>query len=233
MLEKFHIPSWKIGIVHHGIEAPISPEKALKPSLSEKYKESPFLFTAGSLVHYRGFEDIIQAINLIKERYPTIKILIAGKSCRGTIGYEKRMKQLVNQFGLTSRIIWLGEVSRAEMAWCFQHCEAFVMTSRLEACPNIALEALSYGCINISTSLPPMPEIFSEGALYYKSNCPEDLANKIVRVISLSSTKKAEMSEKAQYLSHQFGWSITAKKTYIYLEQAIKHREIPFESCIN
>jgi glycosyltransferase involved in cell wall biosynthesis len=224
LVEKWRIPSSKIGIVHHGIETPISSEKTVKPGMSSKLDVRPFLFTAGSLVYYRGLEDIIQAINLLKERYPSHKLLIAGEYVWGTSGYKKRMEQLVDKLGLASRIIWLGHLSQAEMSWCFHHCEAFVMTSRLEACPNIALEALSHGCINISTFQPPMPEIFGDGALYYYADCPEDLAEQIVRVRSLTSTEKTAMRDRVRYLSGQFNWAITAKKTFENIEQAIKHK---------
>jgi glycosyltransferase involved in cell wall biosynthesis len=225
LVEKLNIPSQKIGVVHHGIEPPIPSGKAVKPGLLGRLPAEPFLFTAGSLVHYRGLEDIIRALNLLKGKYPAHKLLIAGASCLGTFGYEKQIKQLVDEFGLASGIVWLGHLTYAEMSWCFQHCEAFVMTSRIEACPNIALEALSHGCINISTSSPPMPEIFGIGALYYNADCPEDLVDRIIQVRSLNSIKKASMRDKARFLAGQFSWAITAKKIFENLEQAIKHKE--------
>jgi glycosyltransferase involved in cell wall biosynthesis len=225
LVEKWRIPSWKIDVIHHGIESLSSSQKTVKPSRLDKLKVGQFLFTAGSMVYHRGIEDTIQAINLLKERYPSHKLLIAGESVRGTSGYEKRMKQLVDEFGLSSRVIWLGHLSQAEMSWCFYHCEAFVMTSRIEACPNIVLEAMSHGCINISTSCPPMPEIFGDGALYYNADCPEDLAEQIVRVRSLTSAKKTAMRDRARCISGRFKWTLTAKKTFDTLETAIKHKE--------
>jgi glycosyltransferase involved in cell wall biosynthesis len=225
LVEKWHIPSSKIGIVHHGIELPISFQKTVKPSRVDKMKVEPFLFTAGALLYYRGLEDIIQAINLLKERYPSHKLLIAGESIQGISGYKKRMKQLVDKFGLASRVIWLGHLSPEEMSWCFHHCEAFVMTSRIEACPNISLEAMSHGCINISSSCPPMPEIFRDSALYYNSDCPEDLADRIVHILNLTSAEKTTMRDRARCLSRQFSWASTAKKTFENLEKAIKHKE--------
>lgn len=227
LVDRWHIPSRKIGIIHHGIESPVSSTKTLKPILLGNLPVDQFFFTAGSLVHYRGLEDIIRAFNKLKERCPSQKLLIAGQSCRGTFGYEKQMKQLVDKFGLASRVIWLGHLTQAEMAWCFYNCEAFVMTSRIEACPNIALEALSYGCINISTSNPPMPEIFSDGALYYNANSPEDLLDRIIYISNLTSINKESMRTKARNLSKQYSWSMVAKKTVENFMQAIKHPE-PF-----
>jgi glycosyltransferase involved in cell wall biosynthesis len=224
LVEKWRVPSWKIDVIYHGIEALSSSQKTVKPSRLDKQKVGSFLFTAGSLVYHRGIEDIIQAINLLKERYPSHKLLIAGESVQGTSGYKKRMKQLGDKFGLASRVIWLGHLSQAEMSWCFYHCEAFVMASRIEACPNIALEALSHGCINISTSRPPMPEIFRDGALYYNSDCPEDLAERIVQILNLTSAEKTAMRDRSRCLSGQFSWAITAKKTVEHLEKAIKHK---------
>jgi hypothetical protein len=51
------------------------------------------------------------------------------------------------------------------MAWCFESCEAFVVTSRGEARPNMVLEALSHGCLSLSTDRPPLPQMLAGAAL--------------------------------------------------------------------
>ena len=76
-------------------------------------------------------------------------------------------------------MVWAGQLTEPEMAWCFGHCEAFVMTSRAEACPNVALEAMSHGCRVVSTSQPPMPEFFGEAAAYYRGGDARDLARAV------------------------------------------------------
>ena len=225
LVNKWNVPSRKIEVIHHGIEPPLPPEKSKKPYLPDKIDSGQFIFTARSLVHYRGLEDIIQAISILKKRYPSCRLLIGGESCHGTSGYKKRIKQLADKLGVASHIIWAGHLSHAEMSWCFHNCDAFVMTSRLEACPNIALEALSHGCINISTSQPPMPEIFSNSALYYNAGQPEDLVKCIIRTMSLTPADKTAMRDSARHTSKQFSWAITARKTFKNLEEAICSRE--------
>ena len=70
------------------------------------------------------------------------------------------------------------------MAEAFRRCAAFVMTSRAEACPNTALEAMSCGCAIVSVDRAPMPEFFGEAALYYPVAEIRALAQQLCAVIS-------------------------------------------------
>ena len=74
--------------------------------------------------------------------------------------YGARMQHLAAKLGVARAIIWTGHLSPPEMAWAYGRCAAFVVTSRAEACPNVALEALSHGAPVVSTTQDPMPEFF-------------------------------------------------------------------------
>ncbi len=81
--------------------------------------------------------------------------------------YQKRLKAWAQENNLTDRICWTSSLNEKEMTWCYQNCSAFVMTSWVEACTNIALEAMSHGFISIAADNPPLPEILEDVAVYY------------------------------------------------------------------
>ena len=69
-----------------------------------------------------------------------MRIAIAGKADRSAGAYETRMRRLAARLGVADAIVWAGHLAPEEMAWAYDHCAAFVVTSRAEACPNVALE---------------------------------------------------------------------------------------------
>ena len=58
------------------------------------------------------------------------------------------------------------------------------MTSRVEACPNIALEAMSHGAFCLAADNPPLPEFFQGAALYYRPRSGEALAHAITAALA-------------------------------------------------
>jgi glycosyltransferase involved in cell wall biosynthesis len=220
LVKKWNIPSHKVDVIYHGVDHVLSLGSMAKPKVLYDQDTQAFFFTAGSLVSYRGLEDIVRAIAMLKDKSLPYKFIIAGTSPQYMSTYEKKIKYMAERNGVASSIVWLGHLSAEEMAWCYCNCQAFIMTSRLEACPNLVLEALSHGCINISTLHPPMPELFGRSALYYTANRPEQLKKMILDVIGLSSAEKKHMKDTSFAIAKRFSWAITAEKTLECLQHA-------------
>jgi glycosyltransferase involved in cell wall biosynthesis len=128
------------------------------------------------------------------------------------VNYERRLRSEDRRLGVDDRIIWAGQLDSQQMGWCYQNCFAFVMTSRAEACPNTALEALSYGCRIISTTKDPMPEFFIDNARYYVPRSASDLAKQILEAMTVpDETGRPPYADALQRASF-FRWSDTASQ---------------------
>lgn len=135
-----------------------------------------FLFAAGSLVPYRGFEDIIRALGALeREGITTPALFLTGRNDDES-WYARRLRNLVKELNFSDRVIWAGHLSQLEMNWAYHNCKMFLQSSRAEACPNIVIEALAHGCKIISCDNPPMPELLKDKALYYEVGNHEHLA---------------------------------------------------------
>ena len=80
------------------------------------------------------------------------------------------------------------------------------MTSRMEACPNVAMEAMSHSCLCISTESPPMPEFFGDSSWYYSPRDASALAEQIRETDLLSNEEKSIMKEYAKNRAAYFTW---------------------------
>jgi alpha-1,3-rhamnosyl/mannosyltransferase len=99
-------------------------------------------------------------------------------------------------------------------------CGAFVMTSRAEACPNTALEAMSAGAMIVSVDHEPMPEFFGDAALYYRAGDARALAERISTVLA-GRVSPPEIAARARARAAGFTWSTTADRTIHELELAV------------
>ncbi|ACI21801.1 mannosyltransferase, putative [Thermodesulfovibrio yellowstonii DSM 11347] len=219
LVKKWGIKENKIGVVYHGVS--LSNIKIIKPKALKHLDNQIFIFTAGSIYPYRGLEDIIFAFNNLTKNLNNIYLVIAGEVPQSMKSYKSKLDGLIKSLNIHSKVIWTGFLSDEEMSWCYKNCSLFVTTSRIEACPNIVLEAMANGCLCVSTDSPPMPEFFGDIAIYYRAKNIESLTEAILKILFLDDKKKQEISKRIMSIAYSFSWDICAKKTIEQLQKAI------------
>jgi glycosyltransferase involved in cell wall biosynthesis len=218
LVERWRIPDQRIGVVYHGVDIASEEEAVATPAALEPVDGSRFLFTAGSIRPARGLEDLILALPSVAS---DVRLVIAGSVDRGAEPYARRMRRLAEEGGVTSRVVWAGQLDRAAMSWCFRRAALFVMTSRAEACPNTVLESMAHGAVAVSTDHPPMPEFFTDAALYYRERDPLDLSRRIGEALALSQEARAQLRDRAITRARSFTWQATARATIAELQHAM------------
>ena len=210
IVSRWQIDRDRVGTVYHGVDDP-------DPAASVTHAARPrTLFTAGSIRPARGLEDIIRALPFVDR---DVRLLIAGQVDDGCAGYADQLRRLCGDLGVTSRVTFAGQLGPADMAEAFRQCAAFVMTSRAEACPNTALEAMSGGCAIVSVDRAPMPEFFGEAALYYPVAEIHALAGQLRAVIT-STAEHDRLAGAARGRAAGFTWEATRDRTIQELERA-------------
>lgn len=210
----------KIGVVYHGSESNGN-QAAERPGVIPADWSGRFVFTAGLIYPYRGLEDLIEAwshLRCFPDRPP---LVIAGKVGQGMSRYYARLQRLVRERNLESHVQFAGVLTRPEMEWCYRHCSMFVMTSRIEACPNIALETMGHACLCVSTDNPPMPEIFGDAARYYSAGDADALAKHILHVLQLPSDRQEQIRRLAVARASQFTWETCCHQTVCELRKVL------------
>jgi glycosyltransferase involved in cell wall biosynthesis len=216
----------RIGVVYPGVDIPSSGDLAARPAgLAAHVDAGRFLFTAGSIRPARGLEDAVHALAILAEQGTRIPLVIAG-SVSGSSSYATRIRSLAQSLGVAAQIVWAGQLSAAEMSWCHRHCAAFVMTSRVEACPNTALEALAHGTITVSSTRPPMPEFFGDAALYYTAGDAPSLAESLGVALKLDGPERERFAQRGIALARAFTWQRSATMTLDQLEASCAERPV-------
>jgi len=226
LVKYWNIPKEKISLIYHGIDPPRN-KIGQKPKAIPKKWHNKFIFTAGSIRVARGLEDIFYALKYLSDSpWDMMGLVVAGNHNIENKTYQKKLMDMACQFGMSQKIYWTGYLSDEEMAWCYQNCQMFVMTSRVEACPNIALEAMAHGCVCIFANNPPLPEIFGDVALYYLPKNGKALAEAIKTVLSWNNHQRNNMSKCARRRASQFSWDLCVEKIIEELKKSIEPSNI-------
>jgi len=210
----------KVALVYHGLD-PKFEESCRHPVSVPIEWNGGFLFTCGSIRPARGLEDLFEALSELKAQDFDIRVVIAGETVPGMKKYQEGLKRLLASRGLMENVCWAGSLNDEEMRWCYERCNLFIMTSRVEACPNIALEAMSHGCVCISTESLPMKEFFGEAAIYYPPKNGPALAEAIKRMLVLDKQLRKIMSEKSKRQATKYSWDVCAERTVAVLAKAV------------
>jgi glycosyltransferase involved in cell wall biosynthesis len=200
----------RVATVYHGVDIPAS-------ALPAAGREGPALFTAGSIRPARGLEDVLRALPHLD---PAVNLVIAGRVDPGCEGYASRLRALADRLRITRRVTFAGQLDEAAITSELGRSRIFVMTSRAEACPNTALEAMSCGIPSVAVDRPPMPEFFADAALYYPTGDAPALARRI-RALLETPADMTRLSNAALLRARAFTWEMTRDRTIEELERAV------------
>lgn len=184
-----------------------------RPAFPADFSGSDFVFTAGSIEKYRGLEDLIHVLPLIRESFPGLKLVIAGSARPETVNYLDLLKGEAERLRVSKDIFWLGNISQEELAWCYANCSVFTATSRIESFCFVALEALASSCNCVSATSPCLPEIFSDAAIYYTPSDLTSLADALRLVLRRTPEERVEAGRVALARASSFSWDTTVNKT--------------------
>lgn len=224
LVQKWRLNPNGISVVYHGSDSSDGAgQVASKPrALPDAFP--PFLLVAGSTKPSRGLEDMLAALANLPEPRPPL--VVAGRAEPPFGNYEHALKRRAHALSNGATIFWLGMLEPSEMAWCYQNALLFVMTSRVEACPNIALESMSFGCPSIAADNKPLPEMYSDAALYYQPRQPDSLTARLMELME-SADLRAALSKAGRARAQRFTWNQCAEGTVQALAFAIEDWRSP------
>ncbi len=167
-----------------------------RKEIREKFnlKESnKVLISVGRLFKAKGYPYLIEAIKILKEKYPEIVLLILGE------GEEReKLEKLIRKDNLDKNIFLLGR--KENVADFLNVADVFVLSSLWEGFPNVILEAMACGLPVVATNVGGVEEIIEDnvsGFLVEPKN-PSALAKKIEFVLNLNSGKRKEIGKKGR-----------------------------------
>jgi phosphatidylinositol alpha-1,6-mannosyltransferase len=162
VINRHQIDSGKCVVLNNAVDSFMTPPVTFnKPAhLLSRYSLSPddtLLFTLTRLAtteQYKGYDQVINILNKIRVKIPSIKYILAGKY---DAAEEVRIKRLITDHGVEDLVILTGFIDEAELTDHFTLADLFVLPSKKEGFGIVFVEALACGlpviCGNVDGSL--------------------------------------------------------------------------------
>ena len=120
--------------------------------------ERPFrIVSVGSLFECKGFEYLIEACALLKERGREVRCRIVGGGCR-----REKLEKLVSSLQVGDSVEFAGYQLQEEMPAHYAWADLCVLPAVLAihwGIPNVLIESLAVGTPVACTPLPSLPEL--------------------------------------------------------------------------
>ncbi len=190
-------PPERTSVIYNGIDPP--PHYAVKEieSLRAKYgitgETHPVVAVIANLRVMKGHREVIQAILSLREKFPGILFLFAGRDDSGG-----EVERLAREAGVSENIRFLGYCP--EPVEVLTVSDAFLLPSYWEGCPTSLLEAMAQKIPCIATRVGGIPEIISdrENGILISPKAPDAIADALTFIFENPVAAK-KMAESAAF----------------------------------
>jgi len=182
--------------------------KEYSPSEIEELRKSfgfpenaVILVTASRLVVKNGIVHVIRALKDLPEN---VCFVICG-----TGELEHDLKDMTQELGLASRVVFAGNKSHAELPKVLKACDIFIRPSLSEGLGNAFLEAMAAGLPTIGTMVGGIPDFLEDGKTGFacKPGDPASIVQVVNTITRGSVCAKEQMYERAmKRIEEQYNW---------------------------
>jgi len=174
---------------------------------TEKYRE-PTICCIARLVDYKHVDDLIRALELVKNEIPNIKCKIIGSGPE-----ERKLRALVKGLNLRENVEFLGFIKEhRQVIRILKSSHVFCLPSTVEGLGLVVVEAMAAGVPFVVSELPALVETTGrKGGLFFKPLKYKDLADKLLLVLKDRKVQRALIKEGTRQ-AKKYDWEILVKK---------------------
>lgn len=200
LMEYYKVRSEKIKVIYNSIDL-------------EDYQKIPFrpfqpptkltMVTVGRLVRHKRIDKIIEAISVIKMKYPDVELLIIGE------GPEKEnLEELTHELRVEGDVKFYGGVEHSKVLELIQNADMLVLNSIYEGLPHVVIEAMACRTPVIATNIRGTNEVVKDGetGLLIPPNDKEALKEKIVQLLRDEELRKRVVEKAYKSVAERFTW---------------------------
>lgn len=216
------IPAEQLAVIRCGVS--LAADAVPRRSASES--ETLRIGSLGRLVEKKGFDVLIEAVAILKERGLKVELRIAGD---GPLKAE--LAQRVAKFGVANITVFEGSLPHSQVAAWMMGLDVFALACKqdqagdMDGIPVVLMEAMSQSLPVVSTRISGIPELIlhNQTGLLANPNDANDLANQIGSIVESPSMATARASRAFDYVKGEFSQSVNLDRLLGYFDLANKN----------
>lgn len=167
-----------------------------------------YLLYIGRIERKKNVLNMVKAFDLIKDKYPKMKFLLAGSYGNQINEIEKYIKQK----DMEDRVKLLGYIEKNHLKSLLKNSTVFIFPTLYEGFGMPILDAMNFGVPVVTSVGNPHQEIGGDAAIYVDPYLPDRISVGILKLLNSDELRK-KMSEKGKIQATKFKWKETAEKT--------------------
>lgn len=206
MGRRLRIPARKIDIIPRGRDAALLGRRTIqRRSVTRRRLEMaenvPMILAVGRQEPQKGFDVLVRALPAVRERFPDVHVLVAGREGRAT----ENLADLVKSAGLAQTVRFLG--MRDDVPDLLAAADVLAFPSLWEGAAGTLQEAMALECPIVTSRLPTIVETADVSiAVHVKPGDADDLARGIS--VALSDRQAAAERTRAGRIRFQEHYTI-------------------------
>jgi len=157
------------------------------PGLQEQYRlhGKTVLLYVGRMARNKRIHILVEALPLIRQRYPETVLLLVGETGHVYAGYVAEVKARAAELGIAEAVIFTGPQQRERISEFYRLCDVFVTASIHEGFCMPVVEAMALGKPVVAAAATALPDTVGNAGLLFTPDDPVDLAQRVMRVLAM------------------------------------------------
>ncbi len=211
VLQRFSLDGDSVHVVHLGISHDkwTSVTQDEIETVKKTYKlPSSFILFVGAFEPRKNLLRLLEAVKLVHDTQEKIPLVLVGRAGQDSANLMTKIEEL----SLQEHVIFLGYMEERELRCVYRLATLFVFPSLREGFGLPLLEAMVSQTPVAASMAPALPEILQNAALFFDPKDPEDMAEKILRILSDEGLRE-DLIAKGRQRALDFDWKKTAEQT--------------------
>jgi len=211
------VPVAKVDVIYEAADEALTPMPKAEAAavVQQQYGlAGPFVLFVGTIEPRKNLPTLVHAVSLLRREMP-VQLVVAGR--RGWL--SEPVFDAVRRQALGDGVVFLGEVSPAELRPLYSAAEVVTLPSLYEGFGLPPLEAMACGTPVVISNAAALTEVVGDAGLVVRPDDPHDIANGLAWVIG-NEDFRATLIQRGLVRAAAFSWDRAARETLRVYERA-------------
>jgi glycosyltransferase involved in cell wall biosynthesis len=214
----------KFSLVYHGVN--LNEFQPLPNQDARSGSKRPLILSVGRLVEKKGYQDLLQALLIVKGRGERFHCEIYGEG-----PLYQQLNEWIHEHGMTDAVVLMGDRTQQALIPVFQNATLFILTpfqtadGDRDGIPNVLLEAMAVGLPVITTAVAGIPELVehNQTGLLYRPHDVDGVASGMIELLRNAEKRRQLGRAASKKVTEQFDMTQAAQslKT-LFIQNLVK-----------